>query len=151
MVGAVAIAGFDCRIDEDGASHAWRMIAVWRSGGARGTQTRIGPLPDGLRWLSIPRDPLYGDLQTLGGRTMTGQAADIAGELVRHGVRTMLVGDLRCDAGLMAGLARHGIDVRPVAGYEHGTTCGSSVPAMEFPGDAGREIAAIRQMTGAGS
>jgi len=148
---AIAIAGFDCRIDEDGISHAWRMIAVWNTKGMRHVQRRIGSLPDGLRWLSIPRDPLYGDLQALGEPSLARQAADIARELSVHHATTLLVGDAGCDAELLRGLTRHGIDVRTVAGYEHGTTCGAFEPAREFPGDAGREIAAIQHITGGGS
>jgi hypothetical protein len=146
----VAIAGFDCRIDEDGRSHPWRMIAWRETSTGDVVVRRIGSLPDGLRWLSIPRDPLYGDLQALSSPPLAMQTHEIAGDLVEAGMHALLVADMGCSPMLFDSLRWHGIEIKEVEGYmEKAREIASRElqPRTEFPGEAGREIANIRNMT----
>ena len=147
----VAIAGFDCRIDEDGHSHPWRMI-VWRPTSSGDIVVRrIGALPEGLRWLSIPRDPLYGDLQMLPHLPLVLQSQEIAAELLNAGMHAILVADETCAPMLFENLRWHGIEISEMEGYLEKAgyiTDPFLEPHAEFPGQAGREIYNIKKITG---
>lgn len=147
---SVAIAGLDCRIDEDGRSHAWRLIA-WRPTSIGDVVVRrIGSLPDGLRWLSTPRDPLYGNLLALREPPLVEQAHDVAREMLSAGIHALLVADETAAPLVYETLRWHGVDVCEVESYAEKTRDleGSDRRIrIEFPGDAGREIANIREMT----
>ncbi len=147
---SVAIAGLDCRIDEDGRSHAWRLIA-WRPTSTGDVVVRrIGSLPEGLRWLSTPRDPLYGDLLALREPPLVEQAYEIAHEMLSVGIHALLVADETAAPLVYDTLRWHGIDVSEVHGYmEKARELEGSRRRIhaEFPGETGREIANIREMT----
>lgn len=148
-----AIAGFDCRVDEDGISHAWRMI-VWCPTSTGDVVVRhVGPLPEGHLWLSVPRDHIYGDLQMLEGSTLDERGAVIARELLSVGIEEIVVGDDTCAVELMTALRLNGVAVRELEGYMEKTQktpdSEQTTPRREFPGQAGTEIANIKTMTGA--
>lgn len=147
----IAIVGLDCRIDEDGRSHPWRLIA-WRPTATGDVVVRrIGALPDGLRWLSTPRDPHYGDLLMLSEPPLAMQAHEIAAEMLSAGMHALLVADETAAAMVYDSLRWHGIAVREVEGYMEkadAIAAGRRRSRIEFAGTAGREIANIREMTG---
>lgn len=146
----IAIAGLDCRIDEDGRSHPWRMIA-WRATPTGDVVVRrTGALPDGLRWLSTPRDPQYGDLLALPEPPLVMQAHEIATEMLSAGMHALLVADETAATMLYDTLRWYGIAVREMEGYMEkadAIVTGRRRSRIEFAGTAGREIANIREMT----
>jgi len=147
---SVAIAGLDCRIDEDGRSHPWRLVA-WRPTSTGDVVIRrMGALPEGLRWLSTPRDPLYGDLLTLPQLPLAMQVHEIAAEMLSAGMHALLVADETAATMVYESLRWHGIAVQEVERYmEKAESLATNRRRfrVEFAGEAGREIANIREMT----
>jgi hypothetical protein len=148
---ATGIGGFDCRVDEDGLSHPWRMVAWMPAADGDVVVRAIGALPDGRRWLSVPRDALYGDLLALDRPPLGTRVEEIADELAQAGMGALLVADETCAVALFDGLRRRGIGIVEVKGYSEKAAQAAALepgPRAEFPGEAGREIAIIRHVTG---
>lgn len=141
---ACLIVGFDIRLDTEGQIHPWRM-------GALNTKTLlfsqvIAPLPSlqkPAQWLSLPRDPLYGDLRLLKGQPMSEQATLMATGLIRRGIAQLAAFD---DAP-QALLAQFELEGLELILFSRDNNIKRSLH-LPIPGDAGTDISSLAQIIG---
>jgi len=143
-----AYAGLDSRLDDRGVSHPWRLVV--HDAGRSMTIQFIGPLPFDRRWLSVPRDPLYGDLVGLSGATLEARAYDIAGRLGQDGIGSLIVTSRRGGEGLMTALEREGVRITVDDDADEMLVGETLVSSLGIAGMAGSEIEALLTRGGDG-
>lgn len=136
-----AYAGLDSRLDDRGMSHPWRLVV---HDARRSTTIQfIGPLPFDRRWLSVPRDPLYGDLVGLAGATLEARAYDIAGRLGQDGISALVLTSRRGGEAFVSALEREGVRITIDQDADERLVGETLVSSLGIAGMAGSEIEAL--------